>query len=232
MDSSFIQSLLFPIQAPWLPDATIQRWALPISWGVVLGTFTFHLLPVGRVGLRAWLAMAVAAWMLLPGGGSPSYWLGLAFQSPSLMSTTLCLLWSAQTLKLLSLKSQEPGPKVMPLMPLVLFEVVLGWVLLGDMLALWHTSIYAWGFGTGALVLVAVLALVWWCFWRRCLEAPIVALTFILVLGLFVVTRLPSGNLWDALIDPWLWLVLQFKALRVLLHRRRSARCDSRATPV
>jgi hypothetical protein len=25
---------------------------------------------------------------------------------------------------------------------------------------------------------------------------------------LHVVLRLPSGNVWDALLDPWLWIVL------------------------
>ena len=43
------------------------------------------------------------------------------------------------------------------------------------------------------------------------------------LLLLFVLTRWPSGNLWDALLDPLLWLGLQFFGLRGL-KRRRSGR--------
>jgi hypothetical protein len=35
-----------------------------------------------------------------------------------------------------------------------------------------------------------------------------------LALLLFVVLRLPTGNVWDAVVDPWLWLVAQCLALR------------------
>jgi len=37
-----------------------------------------------------------------------------------------------------------------------------------------------------------------------------------LVLLFFVLTRLPTGNLWDALLDPLLWIVLQVYAIRVV----------------
>ena len=39
-------------------------------------------------------------------------------------------------------------------------------------------------------------------------------------LALFALTRLPSGNLWDALLDPLLWLTLQFGWLFSALRRR------------
>jgi hypothetical protein len=38
---------------------------------------------------------------------------------------------------------------------------------------------------------------------------------------LFAVTRLPTGNLWDALMDPWLWVLLHGLLLRRLLQRWR-----------
>jgi hypothetical protein len=34
------------------------------------------------------------------------------------------------------------------------------------------------------------------------------------VLAVFVLLRLPTGNLWDALLDPWLWVALHVLALR------------------
>ena len=37
---------------------------------------------------------------------------------------------------------------------------------------------------------------------------------------LFAVFRLPSGNLWDAVLDPWLWLVLHIVAVRGWVRRK------------
>jgi hypothetical protein len=37
----------------------------------------------------------------------------------------------------------------------------------------------------------------------------------------FVSLRLPTGNLWDALLDPWLWLLLHAILLRRILSKRR-----------
>jgi hypothetical protein len=41
-------------------------------------------------------------------------------------------------------------------------------------------------------------------------------------LALFAITRLPSGNVFDALIDPWLWLVLMASSLRHGVRQIRS----------
>jgi len=38
----------------------------------------------------------------------------------------------------------------------------------------------------------------------------------LLLAAVFALTRLPSGNLWDALLDPWLWLALHGVLLRQL----------------
>jgi hypothetical protein len=44
---------------------------------------------------------------------------------------------------------------------------------------------------------------------------------------LFVATRWPTGNVWDALLDPWLWvafhLVLLISGLRAWRHRASPA---------
>ena len=42
-----------------------------------------------------------------------------------------------------------------------------------------------------------------------------------LALLMFAATRLPSGNLWDALLDPWLWSALHIALLRALYQRWR-----------
>jgi hypothetical protein len=41
-------------------------------------------------------------------------------------------------------------------------------------------------------------------------EIPLVAMAVMA----FVVLRLPTGNAWDALLDPWLWVALHVMAFR------------------
>jgi hypothetical protein len=89
--------------------------------------------------------------------------------------------------------------------------VALGYLLLLDTLALLPLQIYAWGFGPVALLAaLAVVLLPWVAGVRGALvwAAP-------LSLLLFALTRLPSGNMWDALLDPITWVGLHlvlFKA--------------------
>ena len=103
---------------------------------------------------------------------------------------------------------------------LLLPGVLLGWVLLLDTLAWFPVSVYAWGFAAPAVaVAVGAAALFWLQQGTRASALPLC------VLALFVLTRLPTGNLWDALLDPWLWLVLQSGWLISVLRR-----CLPRAT--
>jgi hypothetical protein len=219
MDSSSFQSLLLSLQAPWLPEAATQYWGLHAAWGLVLGSLTLLWGARYHFKWRGWAAAAVAAWTLLPGPASPSYWLGLAFQSPSLMSVVLCVVWVARSLEKKSFAVLGVTSKDSHSTLLASAGILLGWVLLGDTLAWWPVSIYAWGFSTWALVLTCVPAFSLWCIGGRDHDVKAFTVGFSVVLLLFVVTRLPSGNLWDALLDPWLWIVLQVMGLRVLILR-------------
>jgi hypothetical protein len=46
--------------------------------------------------------------------------------------------------------------------------------------------------------------------WAMVSETPLVAMAVMA----FVVLRLPTGNAWDALLDPWLWVALHVMAFR------------------
>lgn len=230
MDLSFFQSLLLSSQAPWLPEAAIQRWGLHAAWSLVLGSLTFLLCTKFNFRWRAWVVTAIAAWSLWQGPESPSYWLGLAFQSPSLMSVALCLIWAMQSRQITPLKAQSTDSKLWPSMVLASAGILLGWVLLGDMLAWWSVSIYAWGFSTLALALACALAFFLWCVSGARIVGKTFTLGFTLVLLMFVLTRLPSGNLWDALLDPGLWVVLQVGGLLTLIRHRFQLRRESQAT--
>jgi beta-lactamase regulating signal transducer with metallopeptidase domain len=45
------------------------------------------------------------------------------------------------------------------------------------------------------------------------------ALCAVVAVLLFVALRLPSGNVWDAVLDPWLWLALHVFGVRALIRR-------------
>jgi len=221
VDLNSILVFVSPAQTPWLPDPGVQRVGMHVAWCVVLGSLAFALGARYQLRRPAWFAVLVFAWSLWPGPLSPSYWLGLAFQAPSLMSIVLCVIWTVRTSKLSQLKWLAAVPNEGSSWYLQLGGIFLGWVLLSDMLALWPTSIYAWGFGTPAVALACTLALILWRMGVARKDGQLFTLAFALVITLFVFTRLPSGNLCDALIDPWLWGVLQLKGL-IFLNRRRN----------
>ena len=49
---------------------------------------------------------------------------------------------------------------------------------------------------------------------------PSVGILAVCGTALFVTLRLPTGNLWDALLDPLLWVVLHWMGLRWLWARK------------
>ena len=207
---------------PWLPEASSLALARHGLWALVLGGAVCWLLRSrGRALQLAALALVVL-WAALPGALSVAHWLGLAFKAPSLASAALGLV--AVVLALRPALRQTLGlaaPEVQPLWrSLRWLGVALGWLLLLDMLALLPISLYAWGFGTPALGLVLlVLLLLGWRFGALRSAQPTLGLAAALLL-LFVLTRWPSGNLWDALLDPLLWLGLQWVGLLGLRRPR------------
>ena len=207
---------------PWLPQQPNLALARHLLWALVLGGAASWLLRHRTRPVQlATLALAVL-WASLPGPLSASYWLGLAFQLPSLTSAALGLL--AIGLALRPAPGLAPGlttPETHALWrALRWLAVALGWLLLLDLLALLPFALYPWGFGTPALALVLlVLLLLGWRFGALRSAQPTLLLAAALLL-LFVLTRWPSGNLWDALLDPLLWLGLQLHMLLSLSKRR------------
>ena len=237
MDWPAIMQSFLSSAAPLLPGADWQRIALPLCWAIVLA---FGVLVLGRQWPVRWmvwwpvqrtfrwrfaLAGAIALLTLAPGPTSPAWWLGLAFQTPSLMSTLICLAGAVAEVKSCLLPSAGgAGPKagsdlVHPIPPICLIGIALGWLLFLDTFAAWPISIYQWGFSPLAVALAALLVCLPWVFARAGSGTSagdrVVAWLPLAVAALFVLTRLPSGNVWDALIDPWLWL-----ALHAVLARR------------
>jgi hypothetical protein len=210
--TSLLPSLL-STQTPLLPAPGVARVYLSVGWALVLAGLSVMLLQrrVADRRVTQGLPLLLALVCLLPGVDSPAYWLGLAFRAPSLLSTLLCALvllghyrpQLAVSAGFDELRRWAPA------------FVLLGWVLLLDTLALSPFSLYALGFAPLALGAAVLLGLLPWLLrgaWR--LSALIVTSC-----ALYVILRLPSGNVWDALLDPWLWLVVQMGWLRRLLRR-------------
>jgi hypothetical protein len=199
MDISVLTSLLLS-RGPLLPGSMVSWLSLHLGWAVVLGSGVWLILGRMLPRYRSVFAAVVLLWTLLPNDLSPAFWLGLAFQSPSLLSMVLCIVW------LLPRPAGESGAaadsRVQKI--LLVLGVLLGWVLLADTLAWFPVSVYAWGFGSAAVALALLAAALLWL-----LRGSRTTISLLVVMSLFVLTRAPSGNLWDALLDPLLWLALQ-----------------------
>lgn len=190
-----------------LPAVMAQYAGLYVAWAVVLMWGTSALTRRWSPRYR-WSVMAgVALLTLVPGPSSPAYWLGLAFQSPSVTSVLLALaglMRAAPTRPMNGAPDREWRG--------VAVGAGLGWVLLLDTLAWWPFSIYAWGFSPATVAVLALTLAMGWAIFgggHRGRHSPLVFGVPALALVLFVAIRWPTGNVWDALIDPWLWVGLQ-----------------------
>ena len=217
--------------APALPQAWAMQGALTFGWALVLALLGALLGSRLTLVPRRLLAAALALSTLLPGALSPDYWLGLAFHAPSLLSMLLCVLYLQRLLfparPTVPALLQAAGPTPVAAMAQGLFAalaVALGYVLLLDTFAVLPLEVYAWGFSPALLLGLLALSLAPWV-WRGPVAvargpgrwlAPAALL-------LFAATRLPTGNVWDAVLDPWLWLLLQFALLRRLFRRQNAA---------
>lgn len=214
MELTELSTALVSTQAGALPDPLVARLYLGLAWGLVLAALAFLLLRrrgLNPMGLQRWLPPLLFVWCLLPAGLSPAFWLGLAFRAPSGMLALLCG-W----VLLRHYRPQIPGASGSENLRVAAPALVLlGWVLLLDTFALWPLSLYSWGFAPLTLgVLVLLACLPWLLRGNATLSGLLVA-----ALLLHVLMRLPSGNVWDAVLDPWLWLLLQVDCLRRRLRR-------------
>lgn len=229
MDLTAHLNALLSTQTPALPDLALMRIARYLSWAIVLSSLLMWAVrPVPR-WLRRGLGALLFVWTLIPGPVSPAFWLGLAFQMPSLMSSAICALGLALIWRTGSCRLSDPQ-QLHALRWASLCGMLLGWILLLDTFAVFPFSVYAAGFSPAATGLAALLVALLWIFfgahspwqWISCLLGA--------VLLLYVLLRLPTGNVWDALIDPLLWIALQLGWLVCGLRRAIAAWRAPKAT--
>lgn len=220
MDALSLSSVLTVLQAPLVPGLDAQALARPLLWALTLGG-AVHWLARGRSPrVRQAALVLVLLWVALPGSASLAYWLAQAFQMPSLSSAALGLGYLWRVWRGPPMAGARAATACQLMLSLRWLAVLLGWLLLLDLLAQLPLSVYGLGFGTPALGVSVSLLLLFWLRWGAEPAArPWLALAAVVLL-LFVLTRWPSGNLWDALLDPLLWLGLQLRWLWAWRGRR------------
>ncbi|MFZ4624668.1 MAG: hypothetical protein ACOYNF_10590 [Rhodoferax sp.] len=222
--------------APYLPAAALAPGALWLSWAWLLGAAVLWFGRGSAARLRWPAAWLVMLWTLLAGFWqplySPAYWLGLAFQGPSVTSALLCLgylvqqgCWPQPERSTLAARGDTPAERGLNAWHgLDVAGVLLGWLLLLDLLACWPQAIYAWGFSPAALAGLGALTVLLWLVWGDRQSARQVSALLAAVLLWYAASRLPSGNLWDAVLDPLLWLALNLIMLRRWLRGKKPGR--------
>ena len=186
-----------------LPDLASQLVYGRLAWAVVTAAALFALLPLLRfapLSRRASAALLAGTGVLfvLPGQASPAWWLTLAFQYPSGLLFGCCVL---------KLRQHWDGPGDAPVMtpPLAAALAVTGLVLYLDAMGLLTQGYYYAGFGPTAAPLLAVLGAIGCAAALVQGHARAQAGALLTTILLFTLLRLPTGNLWDALLDPLLW---------------------------
>ena len=154
--------------------------------------------------------------MFLPGSASPAHWLGLVFQLPSVMLVACCAV---------PLLARHAASHVGPALGLRFALCIAGGGLLlyADSSAWLNLGLYARGFDPRGGPLAALLAGAGALWALRSAESRITGLIVFACVIVFCLTRLPSGNVFDAFVDPLIWLWCVAVSLRAALQRLRGA---------
>ena len=223
-------ALLTQDASPLLPDPAYLPWLGQVAWALVVAAVVLGALGRQRPSVsntRVFMAACLALWTFYPGPWGLSYWLGLAFQKPSLMACALALHYVAGCF---GVRIPSGSDEIYPVSDTAMsaarteriffaFALALGWILLIDTFGFLPFSVYAWGFHpvcSAGLLACALLAWVGSGRWHHLASsAPALLL---LVLLVFWFSRWPSGNVWDAVLDPCLWIALHRFAIRRFLQ--------------
>jgi hypothetical protein len=185
-----------------LPDLALQTFYGKVAWVLVLvallQTLATRLVPgFAQRHMRAVMAGTVVL-AALPAEWSPAWWLTLAFQYPSgLLAGCALVAFEAQR------KGQAPALLLPPAMAMPL--ALLGVILYLDTFGVLSLGLYYGGFGAVGAPLLGCCAIAACAFAILRGHAVQPALALLTGLLLYALLRLPTGNLWDALLDPLLW---------------------------
>lgn len=181
-----------------LPDLALQIAYGRLAWALVVAALLLAVLPAVAQRTKLLIVGASVVSMLLPGAASPAYWLTLAFQYPSGLLAGCAMV---------SLQARWQGRRPRFTLPagLALGLAAIGLVMYLDTFGVLALGLYYGGFNPVAAPLLACAAAIGFAVnvWRG--HAAGAAAAMLIAVLLFSLLRLPTGNLWDALLDPLLW---------------------------
>ena len=227
-------------QWPWQASASITpslsalSFGMHLGWALALGAVSVFLLRTFNITTRRTVALVIVLLCLLPSEWSPSWWLGLAFQTPSLTLQGLCGLYLYQQLFLQAgaevplPDSSTPTARTTWPLGLLLAVIVAGWIFALDTFAFFDISLYAIGFTPYAVLAALFFACLLQLISARSGHAQPtrhyrqLATIVLIATIVHLLLRLPTGNMWDALLDPWLWLMAHGLAIYLLLKKTPS----------
>jgi len=188
-----------------LPELEWQIIYGRLAWAAVLVTILAALLSSAWPHSRrmpgaamAMLGISVVVLSMLPGEASPAYWLGLAFHWPSGLLVGLCLG------KLYLLRDGRREHNAMPV-GLAVPVALAGAVLYLDAIGLLSLGVYYLGFEPVAAPLSALALALAGSAAVMLGRLRLQSFALLLAAVIYMLLRLPTGNLWDALLDPLLW---------------------------
>jgi hypothetical protein len=227
-------------QWPWEASASITpslsalSFGMHLGWALALGAGSAFLLRALNLTTRRSIALLIALLCLVPNEWSPSWWLGLAFQTPSLTLQGLCGLYLYQQL-FLQAGTVVPSPdsssatvRIPWPFGLLLVAIIAGWVFALDTFAFFDIALYAIGFTPYAVLAALFFACLLQLISTRSGHAQAtrhyreLAAIVLIAIAVHLLLRLPTGNMWDALLDPWLWLIAHGLAIYGVLNKLRS----------
>ena len=217
-----------------LPELSLQFAYGRLAWGSVLAACVVAAWPATRRLPRALLAAVLAAaclLMLLPGQASPAWSLILAFQYPSGLLLGLCLVKLHARWQRAGGGAGLRGAPLAPVLPARAAAVlaVVGALVYLDAFGLLAGGYYYAGFGPALAPVLAVLVALGCALALVQGRARPQAWAVLGAVALFSLARLPTGNLWDALLDPllWIWAVVSVVVTAVRALVRKVARAPA-----
>jgi hypothetical protein len=224
--STFAGSSLLGTQAV-LPPVSVLPTGVALSWGVCVTALCWLAARRWHGPFLRFVAAAVLLSVCLPWTRGWTAYLALAFQTPSWVTClwcAVCVIWGgAQEPKQSPAKNQvQVGQVRVGAVPwLSLAGVLLGWGLWVDTFNRWavlggiDVPLYDWGFGAPALITVTLLTWVYaaWTWWHTSALTRGQQVVAVALLG-FAMTRWSTGNVWDALLDPWVWAACHIQCFK------------------
>ncbi len=227
-----------------LPDWSVQLAYGRLGWALVLAALVLAIgaRVAGRRRVLPPLAVAAVvlgsiAWCLAPGRASPAYWLMMGAQWPSALLVALAgdACWRrAAAGSFGAAGAAWAAAPAYPLLPRGWASaiVVAGALLYADVAGWLAIGLYPLGFGPVAAPLLALLAAAGCVIALSRGVARERATVLLVALLAWSIGRLPTGNLWDAMFDPLLWLWSLASVVAAGRARWRSARGGVPVDPV